>query len=337
MGRSHKKPSRTPCCRLAAAECWCRPSRALSWSPTAPGSRVGEPVSPQHPANRLSPVYSLLDLVNSLNRIVRELIKHGAPVNLADRDGVSPLAAVFAYPNSYCPYHPPLHYWAFDEVPFLAHGMSRDQTSPCSFDPSLGCCAAMTACAASLLEHGAEVNQVAMDGSDPWSRLFTALCFRRSFVGRHELVSWITQENMAQMAALLLQAGADPRRSVTLPDRSITLPERPTAPRRPDMLRWPLTALEHAFWDADVETCTILLGAGVEPSQETITWMIQIMMEEGFSDEDDAEAALEVVKHLLTAGNRVTDPKYPALRSPLCLSFALQRGYVSTWSPFFPV
>lgn len=208
-----------------------------------------------------------------------ELIKHGAPVNLADRDGGSPLAAAFAYRDSACPLHPLVHSWGSEPRHFLARISSRPEFTFDRVETRQGTCWELRTCVGLLLLSGADVNPVGVDVNTPLCRLIVAPDFRRFLGLGSEPGLWISQADRSRILPLLLQRGADPEIGMTSSKQWLAQYEtmhntKLSAPR------WPLNAMEHAFWDSDFDACRHLLGAGVALSQETARRMIQLLLQE---------------------------------------------------------
>ncbi len=249
-------------------------------------------------------------------------------MNLADRKGVSPLAAAFAYPNSYCPLHAQAHQQAFNATPFLARAKNWPETRASRLARDHGGCSELRTCADLLLANGAEANPVGMARNAPLFRLFTVSCFRLFLVGGlSDKVVWIAPSDRCRIAPLLLQHGADPNQSMTRQDMG----ESPVAPpplhRNPKwpVPRYPSTAMEHAFWDSDLGACRRLLAAGAAPNEATILWMIRMVLEE-------SSGRQRTDRHVKGALNFIAmlpaEPRCAAFRNPLCLMAALRVAWL---------
>jgi hypothetical protein len=180
----------------------------------------------------------------------------------------------------------------------------------------------MRACVEILLRNGADVNQADGNGNTPLCRLFTAPCFR-SYLGHLlEEVLWITPADIARIAPLLLQDGANPDDRMTPVNTGSHWDEQVSAAKWA-VRRWPLSVMEHAFWNADYEACQRLLDAGMVLDQEAVLWMIRLVLEESQDIQQSATAAaLEFIRGL------PAEPRCAALRHPLCLALAFRREWL---------
>lgn len=241
-------------------------------------------------------------------------------MNLADRDGVSPLAAAFAYHSSRCPFHVSVHYDIFEKRPFFSRVISRVRANLREADPSEGGCSELRACVGFLLQSGADASLADVSGNAPLCRLFTASCFRTFLGARDELSLWITPPDRHRITPLLVQHGADPESRITPSKEWIEANKRVRRPKRAAR-HWPLTPMQNAFWDSDFAACQCLLEAGVVPNKEVVLWMFRLVLEEtGMRDGQNTARALEFIKRL------PTELRCASLRNPLCLILALQQG-----------
>ncbi len=249
-------------------------------------------------------------------------------MNLADRYGVSPLAAVFAYRSSYCPLHAEAHHQAFNPTPFLARAKNWPETTTGRLDRDHGGCPELRACVDLLLANGAEANPAGIARNAPLFRLFTMSSFRLFLIGGlPEKVVWIAPSDRCRIAPLLLKHGADPDQSITrqeMGDSPFSLPSPLRNPKVP-IPRHPLTAMEHAFWDSDLGACRRLLEAGAAPNETSIVWMIRMVLEESSTrqrKERHVQGALNFIDKL------PAEPRCAAFRNPLCLMAALRMGWL---------
>jgi hypothetical protein len=254
--------------------------------------------------------------------VVREMIIHGASVNVADCNGVTPLAAAFAYFDSYCPFHPRTGNWVANQKPFLATGKTWREYTRDNIDPDQAGCPELRAIVELLLENGAQVDQADARGRTPLYRLFTASTFR-PYIGLRVAPSiWITSADRTRIGPLLLQRGANGKGGTMGPMKPWAKgAKQVVGDKLPD--RWPRTPLEHAFWDADFDACKCLVEAGLVPDQGTVLWMVRIVLENGQTRREGGTlAAFEFLDSLPT--------KWRDIRggSASCLTLALRRGWL---------
>ena len=215
---------------------------------------------------------------NGLSAIVGELIKQGAPVNLPDRNGTSPLATAFEYSKVYCPFHFD-HFEEHREKQVFLPGNRRIP------DRNEGGCPELRACVDLLLQHGADPNQADGNGNTPLAPACAATCFREYLGHRHDPEICITGRDKAWAVPLMLQHGGDPnaRLNPVAPKYApghypvkevIPVSERETR-------RWPLTAVQHAYWNADFEVCHQLFDASITHDTDVLGWMFRLALADG--------------------------------------------------------
>jgi hypothetical protein len=271
------------------------------------------------------PLLTPVNPINSLSGIVDELIKHGAPVNSPDRNGVSPLVATLGYTYSSCPFH--FQQWdSFTEwTAFAANPKHRNHPKyHGKRDPYQAGCSELRACVNLLVQNGADVNQVDANGNAPLSLLCVSPCFRAFFGHSRQDSVWITPSDKARLTPLFLLHGGNPEAKMTP-----ILDHDPHVYQDNDKLvptaqwgsgNWPLTAMQHAYWDADFELCQQLLEAGATPDQSTICWMIWVMLRDVKKGKEDplTQETLDFIHKM------PPELLSSAYRNPLCLALALK-------------
>ncbi len=281
---------------------------------------MSTPPSPLLPPGWHCPILMTITFINSLSSVVSELIEHGAPVNLPDKDGVTPLAAVFLYSDSFCPFHHSLGKYGREKTPFLGRGrVSRRSEADL---PDLGGCPELRACVELLLQNGANPNLADALGNTPRNRLFVAPNLRRYLGHSQDQRLWITPPDRSRMARLLLRHGASPEGIV----KPWTKPGWSGGPNSSETWlarHWPSTPLRHAFWDSDYESCDRLLEAGATLDEETVIWMTRLVLEFGTEEtHPDTRTALGFVE------TRAPDAWRAALCDPVCFAIALAREWL---------
>lgn len=121
------------------------------------------------------------------------------------------------------------------------------------------------------------------------------------------------------MARLLLRHGANPEDIMTPATKPATEDDCETA-QMWAARRWPLTPIQHAFWDSDYEACDCLLEGGATLDEDTATWMIRVVLDHSFREV--SRPALEFIE------TRAPDARRAALRNPLCFTIALRKQWV---------
>lgn len=243
--------------------------------------------------------------------VVRLLLDRGAPVDCTDKEGNTPLMATMSYGIHWCNSHSKIG--PLSSRPFALQRPNRAvQTVPTSAK-ALSCRQRgnFHECVKLLIEHGASPTATNKLGASPLTLVYSPARSEWRKYKSERPRGHLTFKERAMVVSMLIGLGCDPNTTVnpraeedsdseaeednfsiysgsdsdtsqdTSPDSdraSSVSYGRTHIRRRPRSLYkfGPLSVLQCAFWDGDLDLCRSLLKAGAELCTPIVAWMLHI-------------------------------------------------------------